>query len=115
MELLCRGNMNLQELSEKLELEESEFLDLLGLFVKTCSSDLNILQSAVDKGDAPGVAGVAHSIKGAAIILGLTAISEFAQRIEVDALEKNLLGFTEVVEGIKKELNWIAERLKTKG
>jgi HPt (histidine-containing phosphotransfer) domain-containing protein len=107
--------VNLKELSEKLELEEGEFLDLLDLFVKTCSSDLNILQSAIDKGDAPGVASVAHSIKGAAIILGLTAISEFAQRIQVDALEKDLLGFTEAVEGIKKELNWIAERLKTRG
>jgi HPt (histidine-containing phosphotransfer) domain-containing protein len=107
--------MDLKELSEKLELEEGEFLDLLGLFVKTCSSDLNLLQSAIDKRDAPGVASVAHSIKGAAIILGLTATSEFAQRIEVDALERNLLGFTEAVEGIKKELNWIAEKLETKG
>lgn len=107
--------MNLKELSEKLELEEDEFLDLLGLFVKTCSSDLNLLQSAIDKGDAPGVASVAHAIKGAAIILGLTTISEFAQRIEVDPLEKDLLGLTEVVEGIKKELNWIAERLRIKG
>jgi HPt (histidine-containing phosphotransfer) domain-containing protein len=107
--------MNLKELSEKLELEESELLHLLGLFVKTCSSDLNLLQSAIDKGDAPGAASVAHSIKGAAIILGLTAISEFAQRIEVDALEKDLLGFTELVEGIKKELNWIVEKLETKG
>ena len=45
--------MNLKELSEKLELEESEFLELFDLFVKTCYSDLNILQSAIDKGDAP--------------------------------------------------------------
>ena len=107
--------MNFKELSQNLELGEDEFLDLLGLFLKTCSFDLNKLQSAIEEGDVQKVVGVAHSIKGAAAILGLTAIFEFAKRIEVDALGNDLHGSTRGVDGIKEELSQIAEGLKIKG
>ena len=106
--------MNLKELAKHLELEEDEFLDLLGLFVKTCSSDLNILQLAIDKGDAPEVASVAHSIKGAAVTLGLTEIFEYAKKVETNARVNNLKGATRLVRSIQEELDRMVKGLNKK-
>jgi HPt (histidine-containing phosphotransfer) domain-containing protein len=106
--------MNLKELAKHLELEEDEFLDLLGLFVKTCSSDLKILQSAIDKGDAPEVASVVHSIKGAAVTLGLTEIFEYAKKVEMNANVNDLRGATRFVRSIQEELDRMVKGLNEK-
>jgi len=114
LELLCRGNMNLKELSEKLELEEDEFLELVRLFVETGSSDLNELQSAIGDKDAQKVARVAHSMKGAAVILGLAEIFESANKMEMNARANDLEGVTGALRSIKEELDRVAKNLNKK-
>jgi HPt (histidine-containing phosphotransfer) domain-containing protein len=107
----CRGNMDFRELAENLELEENEFLELVGLFVKTGYSDLNKLQSAIEDGDTEKVAIVAHSIKGTSANLGLTEIFEFAKRIEMNVRNNDLFGATGAAKRIKAELDRIAKAL----
>jgi HPt (histidine-containing phosphotransfer) domain-containing protein len=103
--------MNLKVLAKNLELEENEFLELVSLFLKTSSSDLNKLQAVIEKGNAPKVAGLAHSVKGAAATLGLTEIFEYARDMETKAQANDLTGATQGVENIKEVLGRIAQGL----
>jgi len=103
--------MDFRELAENLELEENEFLELVGLFVKTGYSDLNELQSAIEDSDTEKAARVAHSIKGSSANLGLTEIFEFAKRIEMNVQKSDLYGATGPAQRIKEELDRIAEAL----
>jgi HPt (histidine-containing phosphotransfer) domain-containing protein len=103
--------MDFKELAENLELEENEFLELVGLFVETGYSDLNKLQSAIEDGDTEKVARVAHSMRGTSANLGLMEIFESAKRIEMNARDNDLYGATGAAKIIKEELDRIAKAL----
>lgn len=103
--------MKLKELAKSLELEQDEFLELVCLFVKTSSSDLNKLQSAIKEGDSQKVEGFAHSIKGAAVTLGFTEIFEYAKKMETNARVNDLNGATGVVKSIEEEIGRIVKGL----
>ena len=103
--------MDFKQLAENLELEENEFLELIGLFVKTGYSDLNKLQSAIEAGDTEEAARVSHSIKGTSVNLGLTEIFELAKRIEMSVRNNDLYGATEAANRIKQQLDGIAKIL----
>jgi len=103
--------MDFKELAENLELEENEFFELIGLFVKTAYSELNKLQSAIEDGDTKEAARVAHSIKGTSANLGLTEIFELAKRIEMSVQNNDLYGATGATKRIKEQLDRIAKAL----
>jgi len=103
--------MNFKEWAENLEMEENEFLEMVALFIKASSSDLNQMQSAIDKGDPLQVLRAAHSIKGAAVNLGLMEIHEVAKKIEMEARENRLDGIIEMTETIKEKIDLIAGTL----
>jgi len=106
--------MDFKELAENLELEENEFLELIGLFVKTAYSDLNKLQSAIEDGDTEEAARFAHSIKGTSANLGLTGIFGLAKRIEISVQNNDLYGATGSAKRIKEQLDGIAKALVNK-
>jgi HPt (histidine-containing phosphotransfer) domain-containing protein len=103
--------MDYKELADNLELEENEFLELLGLFIDTGYSDLNKLQSAIQDEDTEKATWVAHSIKGASVNLGLTEIFELTKRIEMSIQNNDLYGATGTVQRIKEELDRLAKAL----
>jgi len=103
--------MDFKELAENLELEENEFLELIGLFIKTAYSDLNKLQSAIEDVDTDKVARFAHSIKGTSSNLGLIGIFECAKRIEMSVQNNDLDGVTGAAKRIKEQLDRIAKAL----
>jgi len=103
--------MDFKELAENLELEENEFLELIGLFVETGYPDLDKLQSAIEEGDTEKVARVAHSMRGTSANLGLMEIFESAKRIEMNARDNDLYGATGAAKIIKEELDRIAKAL----
>lgn len=96
--------MNLNELAKRLEIEEEECLDFLLLFRKTTASELSNLEIALEKKEASIVERMAHSIKGAAGILGLTEIYETARRIEALARMNCMEGVEIEFQSLKKEL-----------
>jgi HPt (histidine-containing phosphotransfer) domain-containing protein len=53
----------------------------------------------------------AHSIKGAAINLGLVEIYEAARKTEMEARENNLNGATVAARAIKEKIDQITEDL----
>ena len=100
--------MNFKELAEALGLEEEEYLELIELFIDTGMSDLDKLQSAIEKGNAEQAANAAHSPKGAASNLGFMKISETAREIGEKARNELLEGITEAAQIQKKKLEEIA-------
>jgi len=107
--------MNAKELAGNLGLEEDEFFELVELFLETGNSDLDILQSAIGKGNVSEAAGAAHSIKGAAGNLGFMDIHEAAKKIEANLRSNWLKGAPEAAQELKKKLNVIAELVERKG
>ncbi len=103
--------MKLKELAENLEMAADEFLELIGLFLETSASDLNQWQSGIDEGDGKKVMIAAHSIKGAAVNLGLVEIYEVAKKTETEARENNLKGATVAARAIREKMDEIAEDL----
>jgi HPt (histidine-containing phosphotransfer) domain-containing protein len=103
--------MDFKKLSENLELEEEEFLEIVGLFIETSVSDLNRLQWALETKNAQEAERKAHSIKGAAASLGFKEIFEISKNMERKARDKNLNGAVEMVKVIREELDRIAQHI----
>ncbi|MBS3757649.1 MAG: Hpt domain-containing protein [Desulfobacterales bacterium] len=76
--------MNLKHLSDKMGLDENEYIDLLYLFIDTATADLVNLKTAVSNEYMNKAAGIAHSLKGAALNMGLTDFFETAATIEAE-------------------------------
>lgn len=107
--------MNIKELASRLEIEEEECREFLFLFKKTATLELSNLEGALKKKETSVIERMAHSIKGAAGILGLTEIHDAAKRIErlsglnqLDEIQSELLT-------IKKTLEAVALALMRKG
>jgi HPt (histidine-containing phosphotransfer) domain-containing protein len=104
--------MNFRGLAERLEMEEGDMMEIIGLFLEASASDLRQLQSAIDEEDVQSAVRAAHSIKGAAANLRLTAIFEIAQRMEREARENRLEEAIGAIQAIRENLNQIDESLK---
>lgn len=92
--------MNFKELAENLGMEEEEYLEIVELFVETGTSDLDKLQSAIEKGDKEEAANAAHSLKGASGNLGFTDFYDVAKLTEQKARSDND-SLDEIVEELK--------------
>jgi HPt (histidine-containing phosphotransfer) domain-containing protein len=104
-------SMKLKELAENLEMEVDEFLEIMKLFLETSAFDLNQLEAGIEEGDGQRVIIAAHSIKGAAVNLGLLEIYEAARKTEMEARENNLNGATLAARAIKEKIDQITEDL----
>jgi HPt (histidine-containing phosphotransfer) domain-containing protein len=87
-------------------------MEIIGLFLEASASDLRQLQSAIDQEDVQSAVRAAHSIKGAAANLRLTAIFELAQRMEREARENRLEGAIGTIQAIRENLTRLDESLK---
>lgn len=104
--------MKLKELAENLEMGVDEFLEMMRLFLETSASDLNQWQSGIDEGNSKKIMTAAHSIKGAAINLGLVEIYEVAKETEMEARDNHLGGATRGMTSLREKLDQIAESLQ---
>ena len=97
--------MNFDRLSKKLGLEVDEYLELYALFVETCTADLKLLQSAIDASDMAEIARIVHSLKGAALNLGLDEFFELVTTIEKTTGDGKLNETAETVRIFQAVLN----------
>ncbi len=107
--------MIISQVADSMGLTESEFLELLSLFVETARSDLAAIESGVSSGDAPKAANGAHSLKGAAASLGLPEICEGARLIEQAAREGKLSPAREILPSLGRYVAEIAGMLAPGG
>lgn len=101
--------MNLKTLAEKVDLDEAEYQDMIGLFLKTTSLHLIQLETAIETEDTRKIIESAHSIKGSAASLGLTGISGVAWGMEANARANNLTEAGRAVQTIKAEMERVVE------
>ena len=106
--------MNIREIAKDLGLEEEEYLELLELFIETSNSDLNMLQAAIEAGDAKIAENAVHSFKGAASNLGLMEFHKAANDIKVEAINGRLRGIAEFAQVLKNKLDVIEEFVRSK-
>ncbi len=104
--------MNIKELASRLEIEEKECREFLFLFQKTATLELSNLERALKMKEVSVVERLAHSIKGAAGILGLTEIQDAAKKIErslglnqLDEIQSELLLIKKTLEAVTLALN----------
>ncbi len=105
--------MDCKAMAESLGLDDDEFSEVLSLFIEVSASDLEELESGLKEEDANRVSEAAHSIKGAAMNLGLTEISEIAQGVEMRARKDNLQGALEASRVIRGKLDEIQAHTQT--
>ena len=91
--------MDFKRLSKNLGLDEKEYIDLANIFIDTSANDLAALQSAILQGDRVNALEIAHSMKGAALNMGIEEFTDI-----VVAIERELL------EGIGTELNPLMQK-----
>jgi HPt (histidine-containing phosphotransfer) domain-containing protein len=104
--------MNFKELSKNLGLEEEEYIELFELFVETCLADLNELWIAVDMASAEKAARIAHSLKGAALNLGLHEFHELAETIGKTARAGQLKKTAQLAKTLQEKLDTVAGIVK---
>jgi len=88
-----------------LGLEEDEYLELVELFVETSKTDLKNLRSAINNKDMEMIARIAHSLKGAAMNLGLDDFNELAKTIEKTARDEELKETANTAEIFQEKLD----------
>lgn len=105
--------MDFRKLAESIGFDEDEYLEFIGMFLKTTNATLQKLQSAIENENMPGVIEAAHSIKGASVNLGLLDIFGLAKEIEEEARENKLEVAAEGVKSIQEKCDQVAGKLQT--
>lgn len=104
--------MNLKEWVTHLEIDKEDYLEMMDLFKKNTASDLKNLETALENREASVIERMAHSIKGAAAILGLMEICDAAKTIEKTA-QMNRLEEVEIhLRVIRESFEAIGESMK---
>jgi len=99
--------VNIQQLAQKIELQEDECVELLRLFIETSSRDLELLDTAIARGDMKEAWEAAHSLKGSAVSLGLDAFSDSAKNIETEAKHGRISSVSEDIRFLRTQLDEI--------
>jgi len=92
-------------MSRKLGLEENEYLELVELFIETSKADIKNLRSAINNKHMGMITGIAHSLRGAAMNLGLNDFVELARLIENTASYEDLKETSKTVEIFQEMLD----------
>jgi HPt (histidine-containing phosphotransfer) domain-containing protein len=104
-------SMDFKVLAESIGFKETEFLRVVGLFVKNASTDLTDIQVALGEENMQRVIKGAHSIKGAAVNLGLMDIYEVAKKMDIFAKKNQVKEAEESIEKIREKIDLIAQGL----
>jgi len=102
--------LHFNKISRKLGLEENEYLELVELFVKTSKADIKDLRSAINNKNIGMITGIAHSLKGAAMNLGLDDFIELAELIEKTSFYGELEETSKNVKIFQKKLDDLPDR-----
>ncbi len=97
--------MDYKHLADQLDMDETEFSELVTLFVDTTRTDLEKVRQGVSCGDPRQASAAAHSIKGAAGNLGFTQMADLAQKMESAANSGSLEGFDAYITDLETRVD----------
>jgi HPt (histidine-containing phosphotransfer) domain-containing protein len=103
--------MDLKELAERIGLEETEYRDMLDLFIESAGADLNKLEAALAAGDAAKAHEASHSFKGSSGSLCLDSLFELAKAIDDQDRQGLLAGLDKKVRQLRTEYEKLASML----
>lgn len=103
--------MDVKKAARQLGLEESEYREIVQLFVKVSYVDLENLKSAIEVNDTRTVFETSHSIKGAAVNLGFKEIAAIAREMELNARQNCLYGSHQGYASLKGKIEHLASCL----
>jgi HPt (histidine-containing phosphotransfer) domain-containing protein len=104
--------MDFKALAESIGFQEIEFLRNVGLFVRDASTDLTDIEVAIGEDNMQRVIKGAHSIKGAAVHLGLMDIYEAAKKMDIYAKKNRVKEAGESIKKIREKIDLIAQGLE---
>jgi HPt (histidine-containing phosphotransfer) domain-containing protein len=101
--------MNFKGLAKKLDLKESEYRDLVSLFLKTSKENMALLEASIEQSNAGNTADNAHRIKGAALNLELKEIGALAKDMEGRARNGSVGECVSILPKLKNELKQLVK------
>lgn len=104
--------MDFNKPAKRLGLELDEYIELINLFLETCTTDISGMETAAAGHDYKSMVERSHSLKGSSGNLGLTDIYEKAKEIETKARANSLEGFDSLIIMIKQNVRTITDALK---
>jgi HPt (histidine-containing phosphotransfer) domain-containing protein len=92
--------------------DESQFAELLKLFVTTSSRLIAELDAAVARGDLPAVGRISHSLKGSAGVIGAQQLYDHLEHMEkwARAPAKQAPDML----AVRKELDWVVANMNAR-
>jgi HPt (histidine-containing phosphotransfer) domain-containing protein len=82
---------------------------VLEIFLEASAADLEALEAALTAEDRPRAGAAAHSLKGAALNLGLTEVANLARTLELAAKDGVLLGAEGQLKDLREKLQDLAQ------
>lgn len=101
--------MDIKKRADALGLEETEFREVVGLFLESSASDMADFHAALTSGDSQRASAAAHSIKGAALNLGFLDVSRTAGKMEHQTRRNDLKGLSNAAALLDRKIRRIAE------
>jgi HPt (histidine-containing phosphotransfer) domain-containing protein len=104
--------ISIDKMAEEQGLDREDVIELLEDFLDyTQAQDLVSLQEAFARGDSGAVRERAHSIKGAALNLKLSAIADCAKKIETTCDTGNLEGVHDLIQALVEHVKALPAEL----
>lgn len=103
--------MDFSQNARELEIQESEYVSLLGVFESQTHNDLMAMEKALADSDLTQVYAAAHSIKGASGSLNLWKMHEAAAEICTCANEGSTEPIGLLLAALRSEFKWLTDRL----
>ena len=88
------------------------YSEIVEQFINGGKSDIDRLQSAIADGNSVEAAVAAHSLKGAAIIVGLTEIYEIARKIEAKSRNDQLAEAAVAAQDLMEKFAFVSKSIK---
>ncbi|MCF8029145.1 MAG: Hpt domain-containing protein [Desulfobacteraceae bacterium] len=103
--------MEIDQLARALDMDPELYRELLALFIDTSQKELSGLREASSRQDFTRASRLAHSLKGAAVNLGLNGIAGQAESIENAAKTRDSGTIDAVAGQVSLEVNQLARLL----
>jgi len=101
--------MDVESAARNLGIGRDELLEVLEIFLEASAADLETLTEAVAAEDRPRAGAAAHSLKGAALNLGLTEVADLARTLEMAAKNDALTGAEGRLKDLREKLQDLAQ------
>ncbi len=103
--------MDINQLARNLDMDPEFYRELLALFIDNSQKELADLRESLSRQDFTRASRLAHSLKGAAVNLGLNGIAGQAESIETAAKNRDSITIDAIAGQMSYEVNELARLL----